>query len=476
MNMLARTINIPANHLKQEDWISLKKTNLLMAARSRLVEYAIRGGIFLALIYQSNIYQATVWLVISICIDLLIAKETKRYNQHATDESTIAVNAPMVVRYQYYWYLNALWFGLTSLIFSAKQDVESQMVMISLLNFITLVGATRNIADGKFCQNILFVFAFSQIVGIVWNIVVVFNFSAPNLHFIYIVFLFFQYSVMMKNSKFFFKQMDANFKHQYRNIHLINDLQTESELREQQRKIAISANETIQRFYSNAAHDVRQPVYAMQMYASMLQETPELGPVLLPKIQQSCQGIEALFNSLFDFQQMKLGSIAYQPKKVNINILFQELNTQFTPLAEKKGLTCKFKPIKGDIYIDAILIKRVLSNLIANAIRYTNTGGILIGARHQVKQKSLTFEIWDTGLGIADENKLNIFSEFFKVTDKTFDTNEGFGLGLSIVKQLSHLVQDSEIKVQSKLNKGSVFKFSVPDALYSASWTLAKAA
>lgn len=201
--MLARTINIPANHLKQEDWISLKKTNLLMAARSRLVEYAIRGGIFLALIYQSNIYQATVWLAISICIDLLIAKETKRYNQHATDESTIAVNAPMVVRYQYYWYLNALWFGLTSLIFSAKQDVESQMVMISLLNFITLVGATRNIADGKFCQNILFVFAFSQIVGIVWNIVVVFNFSAPNLHFIYIVFLFFQYSVMMKNSKFF---------------------------------------------------------------------------------------------------------------------------------------------------------------------------------------------------------------------------------------------------------------------------------
>jgi signal transduction histidine kinase len=431
------------------------------------VEYAFRGGIFLTLIHQSNIYLATAWLVISICLDLLIAKETKRYNLHATDESSIAMNAPMVVRYQYYWYLNALWFGLTSLIFSAKEDVESQMVMISLLNFITLVGATRNSSEGKFCQNVLFVFASSQIIGIVWNIVVVFNFSPPNLNIIYIVFLICQYSVMVRISKFFSKQMDANFKHQYRNIHLINDLQAESELREQQRKIAISANETIQRFYSNAAHDVRQPVYAMQMYASMLQESPDLCPVLLPKIQQSCLGIEALFNSLFDFQQMKLGSIAYQPIKVNINVLFQELNTQFTPLAEKKGLKCKFKPIEGDIYIDVILIKRVLSNLAANAIRYTNTGGVLIAARRQAKQKAITFEIWDTGLGIADENKLAIFSEFFKVTDKTFDTNEGFGLGLSIVKQLSHLVQDSEIKVQSKLNKGSVFKFSVPDALYS---------
>lgn len=466
--MLARTINIHANHLKQEDWIDLNKANLLMAARSRLVEYAIRIGIFLTLIYQSDIYLASAWLVISVCIDLRIAKETKRYNHHAADESSMAMNAPLVVRYQNYWYLNALWFGLTSVIFSAKEDVESQMVMISLLNFITLVGATKNSAKGKFCQNILFVFACSQLIGIVWNIVVVFNFAVPNLNTIYIIFLIFQYFVMVKISKFLSKQMDANFKHQYQNIHLINDLRVESESREQQRKIAISANETIQRFYSNAAHDVRQPVYAMQMYASMLQETPDLCPDLLPKIQQSCLGIEALFNSLFDFQQMKLGSIAYQPIKVNINVLFQELNTQFTPLAEKKGLTCKFKPIEGDIYIDVILIKRVLSNLAANAIRYTNTGGVLIVARRQAKQKSITFEIWDTGLGIADENKLAIFSEFFKVTDKTFDTSEGFGLGLSIVKQLSHLVQDSEIKVQSKLNKGSVFKFSVPDALYSA--------
>ena len=88
--------------------------------------------------------------------------------------------------------------------------------------------------------------------------------------------------------------------------------------------------------------------------------------------------------------------------------------------------------------------------------------------------KKLDFEIWDTGLGISDENKVSIFNEFFKVPAQKIETDEGFGLGLSIVRQLSQLVAGSEITVQSRLHRGSVFKFSVPDALYSASWTRLK--
>jgi signal transduction histidine kinase len=245
-------------------------------------------------------------------------------------------------------------------------------------------------------------------------------------------------------------------------------------LLDQERKIAVSANETIQRFYSNAAHDVRQPVYAMQMYASMLHEDATLGDILLPKIQQSCIGINSLFNSLFDFEQLKLGTIDYQPAQINIKQLLQDLSVQFTPLAQNKQLIIKFKPVLGDVFIDEILIKRILGNLIVNAIRYTDKGGVLVAVRHHKRNKQLSFEIWDTGRGIADENKLLIFNEFFKVPEQKIQTDEGFGLGLSIVKQLAQLVAGSKITVKSKLKRGSVFKFWVPDALYSASWTQLK--
>ena len=470
------TLDIDTNHAEQSDWIEFKKIKLLMTPRSRLVEYVVRLGIFFTLLFQSNIYISSVWLLVSVMTDILIAKEMTRYNQQVVDMQSMTGNINIINRFKYLWYFNTMWFGATSLIFADEQMVESQMVMICLMNLIGLMSVAKTSAHSEFCSRIIFVVIFSQFVGIFWHIGNAYDFSPPSKHYIYIIYLLLQYVVLIRISRVFFKYMKHNFVLQFDNKQLIDNLSTKSKLLDQERKIAISANETIQRFYSNAAHDVRQPVYAMQMYASMLHDDASLGDILLPKIQQSCIGINSLFNSLFDFQQLRLGTIDYQPAHVHINDLFDELSVQFTPLAQKKQLKIKFKPIEGDVFIDEILIKRILGNLIVNAIRYTNQGGLLVAVRHQKSKKMLSFEIWDTGRGIADENKLQIFNEFFKVPDQKVQTDEGFGLGLSIVRQLCQLVAGSKITVKSKLKRGSVFKFSVPDALYSVTWTRLKGA
>lgn len=468
--MPTHNLNVDTNRARKRDWMRLNKTKWLMTPRSRLVDHVIRIGMFLTLIYQGNIYIAAVWLLVSMGADLLIAKEIKRYNQQVTDVTSMVGKEPIIRRYKYFWYFNTFWFGFTSLIFAGAQTVESQMVMLFFLNLIALMCVAKTCADAEFCYRIIFIIIFSQIIGVLWNIVSVFDYAAPGGHYIYVVYLLLQYLVLLRVSKVFFKYMNNNFELQFDNKHLINNLHAKSKLLDQERKIAISANEIIQRFYSNAAHDVRQPVYAMQMYASMLHDDAALGDILLPKIQQSCVGIHALFNSLFDFQQLRLGTIDYKPARLNIDQLLQQLSVQFMPLAQKKKLNIQFKSIEGDVFIDDILVKRILGNFIVNAIKFTSTGGLLVAARHNKGKKILSFEIWDTGLGIADENKLNIFNEFFKVPEQKIETDEGFGLGLSIVRQLAQLVAGSEVTVKSRLRRGSVFKFSVPGALYSASW------
>jgi signal transduction histidine kinase len=469
--MPTHALHFTIDHKQRSDWVEFKKTKFLMVPRPRLVDYIVRLGISLALIYQSNIYIAAIWLLMSIGIDLLIANKMKLCNQQVTDEASMAGNEPIVNQYKYYWYFNTFWFGCTSFIFAGQQTIESQMVLICCLSLISLLCVAKTSAHTEFCYRIIFIIIFSQLAGVLWNIAVVFDYNAPGRHNIYAVYLLLQYLVLLRISNVFCKYMRKNFELQFDNNSLINDLYSKTELLEKERKIAVSANQTIQRFYSNAAHDVRQPVYAMQMYASMLHDDASLGDVLLPKIQQSCIGINTLFNSLFDFQQLKLGTIDYKPAKIDIDHLLQELSIQFTPFAQKKNLKIKFKYVEGSVFIDDILIKRILGNLIVNAIKYSREGGLLVAVRHIKNKKKLNFEIWDTGVGISDEDKLSIFNEFFKVPGHKIATDEGFGLGLSIVRQLSQLVVGSEITVQSRLHRGSVFKFSVPDSLYSASWS-----
>jgi signal transduction histidine kinase len=252
----------------------------------------------------------------------------------------------------------------------------------------------------------------------------------------------------------------------YIKLQLIESLEhTQDKLRIEQQALR-GANARIRQFYTAAAHDLRQPVYAMQIYTDMLMQDTAQAAVLLPKIAQSCKAINDMFNGLFDFQKMHLVDMHLEQKNVNIETVFQNLALHFEPLASLKNLDLRFKPLEGFVTTEPMYLMRILSNFITNAIRYTATGGVLVGVR---KTKThVSFEVWDTGIGIDDAVKEHIFTEFYKA-DHTDITNENLGLGLAIVKQFAARIDGADVLFQSKLSRGSVFKLQLPIALYSAS-------
>jgi signal transduction histidine kinase len=250
---------------------------------------------------------------------------------------------------------------------------------------------------------------------------------------------------------------------EYSKLQLIETLSQSQDQLHIERQALVAANKLVQQFYSGAAHDLRQPVYAMQLYTTMLADDPTQSKVLLPKITQSCAAINDMFNTLFDYQQTHMNDTELVEKDINIQEAFQSLALHFQPIASNKGLQIRFKPIPGSITIVPLYFVRILSNLIANALRYTNTGGVLIAARKT--RTHIRFQVWDTGIGMDDATVRNIFDEFYKANSSE-TVNDGLGLGLSIAKQLSSRIDHANISVKSRAARGSVFKFSIPIARY----------
>jgi signal transduction histidine kinase len=251
---------------------------------------------------------------------------------------------------------------------------------------------------------------------------------------------------------------------EYSKLQLIENLSRSQRQLYTEQQALVNANALVQQFYSGAAHDLRQPVYAMQLYTEMLSDDPTQAAVLLPKISQSCSSINTMFNTLFDYQQIHMDDAHLLEKDLNIAETFKNLALHFQPIASAKGLHIRFRPIEGSVTMKPLYLLRIMSNLIANAIRYTSKGGVLVGVR---KTKShLSFEIWDTGIGIDDSIKQSIFNEFYKVNKMELE-NDGLGLGLAIVKQLATRIDQADISVRSFVGHGSVFKFRLPLKFYA---------
>jgi signal transduction histidine kinase len=241
-----------------------------------------------------------------------------------------------------------------------------------------------------------------------------------------------------------------NFELQFRNAQLIDSLT-------RQTQAALDAVEIKNRFLASAAHDIRQPVHALGLYADWLGSEPELVHELAPKIVESTKAVNQLFDSLFDLARLDSGKIRLNIETVNLAKLLHDLELQYRPLCEAKGLQFRLHVQPGIAVSDPILLQRVLGNLISNAVKYTRRGGILVASR--ATRKGLRVEIWDTGLGIAPVHQREIFREFYKVPTHG-GTEDGFGLGLYIVGRLTHIL-GHPLTLQSRVGRGTVFRLTL---------------
>ena len=245
---------------------------------------------------------------------------------------------------------------------------------------------------------------------------------------------------------------------------LAAQLRVEAAAAEQARRAAEAASRAKTQFFAAASHDLRQPLHAMGLFAEALRQRtrdPEVA-ALVNSINESVDALEGLFGELLDITRIDTGGVEVAPAPVRMKDIFARLRLHFEPLAFEKGLMLSFRGGQHVAHADPVLVERVLRNLVSNAIRYTDDGGVLVGCRS--RNGTLRVQVWDTGIGISEQALPRIFDEFYQVqTTRPLEAHhrKGLGLGLSIVKRLSDLMQ-APLSVRSVPGRGTVFTLELP--------------
>ncbi len=226
-----------------------------------------------------------------------------------------------------------------------------------------------------------------------------------------------------------------------------------------QKLAAEAAVKAKSRFLAAASHDLRQPLHALTLLiAALRDEVPDGEPGrLVHHIEASATAMESLLNALLDLSKLDAGVVQARPHCFPVSAVFHQLANQFLPVAQARDLRLRFAPSSLWLNSDPILVERILGNLISNALRYTERGGVLIGAR-RVGQDTLRFEVWDSGKGIPHEYQSRIFEEYFQLENPERQRDKGLGLGLAIVTRLAQLL-GSRIQVRSQPGLGACFSF-----------------
>jgi two-component system CheB/CheR fusion protein len=229
------------------------------------------------------------------------------------------------------------------------------------------------------------------------------------------------------------------------------------------KQAAESASIAKTRFLAAAGHDLRQPVQAINLFNDALGRTAldEDQKRIHHYLSLSIQSLGDLLNALLDISKLDAGLVKPQYQEIRSEDLFSKIDAQFATLGAEKGLRIMFfYPERGlTLVSDPKLLVGLLGNLIGNAIKYTERGGILVGIRRRGDQAAV--QVWDTGIGIEPKHMNNIFEEYFQIGNPERDRNKGLGLGLAIARRLAKLM-DIDIVCRSRPGKGSVFEFRLP--------------
>ena len=229
---------------------------------------------------------------------------------------------------------------------------------------------------------------------------------------------------------------------------------------------ALRLNKVKSEFLAAASHDLRQPIQALNLFHSALANAQlnEEQTKLNQFIGKSLHSLGEILNTLLDITKIDAGMIIANPKPILSSELFERIEAEFAPMALDRKLRFKlYFPLREmTLFTDPELLFSLLRNLIDNAIKYTEKGGILVSVRRRKKQALI--QVWDTGIGISREKQHEIFEEYVQLGNPERDNRKGLGLGLSIVSRLARLLH-CEVNCQSKSGRGTLFEFTLPLAV-----------
>jgi histidine kinase len=232
--------------------------------------------------------------------------------------------------------------------------------------------------------------------------------------------------------------------------------QRTGELQEAKRE-AERANRSKTRFVAAAVHDLQQPLNAARMFVHALGERLGGGEPagLVRNVDEALEAQDAILSSLLDISRLESGAIRTEIRDLPLRPLLEALAREFGILAQAKGLELRWVPTRAVVRSDEALLRRILQNFLSNAVRYTRGGRVLLGCRRA--GTSLRIEVWDSGPGIPEHQRQEIFEEF-----RRLDSGEqGAGLGLAIVDRTARLLGHT-VGLRSWVGHGSVFSLTVP--------------
>jgi PAS domain S-box-containing protein len=217
------------------------------------------------------------------------------------------------------------------------------------------------------------------------------------------------------------------------------------------------ANSAKSRFLAAASHDLRQPLHAMELLTAVLSKkvTGEETQSIIADIQESLALTGRLLNALLDISELEAGTVVPKMQTVEIDPLLRRISQQYAVIAGEKSVKLRVRESRALVRSDPGLLERILDNLTANAVRYTDSGGVLLGCRR--RSGKWRIEVWDTGAGIPSDKFSAAFEDFGQLDRSARNRGAGLGLGLGIVRRLADLL-GHEISLGSEPGRGTVFR------------------
>ncbi len=215
------------------------------------------------------------------------------------------------------------------------------------------------------------------------------------------------------------------------------------------------------RFLAAASHDLRQPLQTLALLHGRLAKSVagESAQKLVEQLDETVGAISGMLNTLLDINQIEAGTVRPEMVSFPIGDLLDRLRDEFAYHSQAQGLVLRVVSCSVSIRSDPRLLEQMIRNLLSNALKYTRHGKVLLGCRR--REGMLSIEVWDTGIGIPNEELQAIFEEYHQLDNAVGERSRGLGLGLSIVQRLGHLL-GHRVHVHSHLGKGSVFAIEVP--------------
>lgn len=416
----------------------------------RYARPALHSALVLLVVMVAILYRHVEPLALGLWATATAVVTMARYGVISIYQRTlVGVSGPplhaFMARYGWTWPASAMAWGASMFIYFLKAPVYDQFLCMVVLvgmagfavgTFSSWLPCFRSYVNGL---------GISVVIALLYELVKEGGLPSTFNTYGMLALVVIYWAVIRVSGQRFHEVQRVNLELQYDNSTLIKSLTEQS-------RAALEAVETKNRFIASAAHDLRQPVHALDLYAGWLAAEPEFVEQITPKIVRSTKAVNDLFNSLFDLAGLEADPLRVNPQDIDLAGLLQDLEAQYAPFARERSLRLRVRGATGQVRSDPVLLQRLVGNLLSNALRNTHRGGVLMAVRR--RRGVPCIEIWDTGVGIAKEHQQAIFQEFYRIPLQ--GTEEGFGLGLAIVSRLSEAL-GHPVGLASRAGRGSVF-------------------